>query len=192
MPSKQLVATPKWALAQLESICLRAQVDLPLLHWYRSQEDVGSYDSLPARIGVCETYEEDHRTAAEITLLHEIAHHLARQIAHTRGHCPAFWEICWRLYLDQGVPLDQAVYGEFSYHAGAEKALRALQIDLSARVEAAGAYGTACRRLDHLEAKIQRFSPKPHLQSYLDDLRAQEAQAQAESRLYLQQWRSAS
>ena len=191
------VSPPNWALLQLRSICQRSEVLVPHLRWYRSGADIGGYDPARPMVSVQETFERDHRPAAEITFLHEIAHHLALHVAASSRHSPTFWEICWRLYLDQGVALDQAAYGEFSYRTGAERALRLLEPVLPPAVEAAGAYGTACRHIDRLQSRIRRLQhsldldpASPGLQRHLKDLRSRQAILEASGRSHLRMWRS--
>lgn len=72
--------------------------------------------------------------------------------------------------------MHEAVYGECSYHVGAEKSLRTLLVDLDPLLEAAVQAGIAGRRFDRLESRLARLErTQPHLLAPLDLLRAKVA-----------------
>ncbi len=61
------------------------------------------------------------RWEQKLVLLHELAHWL-RPVE--EGHSPQFWELAFRLYKENGLPLRKALHNETDYLKGAENGYR--------------------------------------------------------------------
>lgn len=109
------MTAPKWA----QNLLLNALIaenceDVPQLTWYHSRHfySSGSWHFPPAHIHITAG---ENRTDAKLTLLHEIAHHLALD----QHHNDKFWDIAWRLYRYFKLPIRYCKEFEGDYRKGA-------------------------------------------------------------------------
>lgn len=184
---------PYWARTLLAAVCTRYHVRQPTLRWHTTHANanavwfkIGSYSetSNSLTIYACADHLEER-----MTLLHELAHHIAYCRTLKVDHSELFWRYCWTLYRNYGIPLHVAVLSEFAYMARAEKVLHAMGIHLSPLATLAATYGRAMRgdawldeRARRLQARLTRISSakaRANLRANLRSLRASQATSQA-------------
>ena len=101
------MSPPAWAAELTAKVCADAGVEAPQLTW-RRREDEHSTGIARRPAGIVSIRAGRDGLDQRLTLLHELAHWLAPQVARRRGrsthHGRAFYAIAFELYRRHGIP----------------------------------------------------------------------------------------